>query len=67
MYKLLCSTDKENVGIGLWYNNGNKNKPSIIFATGRHGQKNTISNPYILYKFNSNPVNLLISGFFFWN
>jgi len=70
MYKLLCKTEQENVGISLWYKNGKNNDPSIIFATGRHGIANNISTPYILYNLHDNPKFLydnnsnIISGFF---
>ena len=53
MYKKLCSTKQQNVGIALWYKYGIYNDPAIIFATGRHGKVDEIPKPYILYNLRS--------------
>ena len=46
MYHKLPSLKQEHTGVALWYSDGIYNKPSIVFATGRHGIKQ--STPYIL-------------------
>ena len=54
MYKKLSKSDQQTVGIDLWYYNGINQNPAIIFATGRHGNKNNdIGKPYIIYSLNS--------------
>ena len=39
----------ECTGVDIWYYNGKKNKPAIIFATGRHGNISKDSKSYIIY------------------
>jgi hypothetical protein len=57
MYKKLSISDQQTVGVDLWYYNGINQNPAIIFATGRHGNKNNeIGKPYIIYSLNSKPT-----------
>ena len=46
MYSELPSLKQEHTGVALWYSNGIYNNPSVVFATGRHGIKQ--STPYLL-------------------
>ena len=69
-YKNIYNSTEQIVGIALWYNNGIKNNPALIFATGRHGKNDNKSYPFIMYSLD-NKINYIydkndniISGYF---